>query len=260
VLLSETGFTFNGVHSRRDMGLIYAEKDGHIAIPEIRRNAYGIAGMSGTLLLSGEEWQPFQFEGILYPASEPASQADAQDLLRSVSDWLTAGRKQLIFDYEPSKYYMAELNQACRWSLKNWFGGELQVRWQAQPFAYNVEADTASIDVTTGGTKSVTLRVYTSRPAPLKLTVKNTGEINITEVSVGGIALEGMSLAPNKTLEIDSEPPAGAKIGTASAMRYATSFTPVLLGNGNNTLSVTLRFESSGTRGAKITASARGRR
>ncbi|MGX8705376.1 MAG: hypothetical protein ACSW8J_02255, partial [bacterium] len=108
LLLRETGFTFGGVHSRDDMGLIYAEKDGHIAIPEIRRNSYQIAGMSGTLLLPGEAWQTFTLEGTLYPAEEPRTQAEAQALLRDVSAWLTSGRERLIFDYEPSVYYLAE--------------------------------------------------------------------------------------------------------------------------------------------------------
>ena len=85
MLLSETGFTFGGVHSRRDMGLIYIEKDGHIAIPEIRRNSYQIAGMSGTVLTDGEAWQPFGLEGTLVPAEEPATQAQAQALLRDVT-------------------------------------------------------------------------------------------------------------------------------------------------------------------------------
>ena len=259
MLLRETGFTFNGVHSRRDMGLIYAEKDGHIAIPEIKRNSYAIAGMSGTLLLSGEVWQPFTLEGTLYPAIEPATQADAQDLLRSVSAWLTAGRKRLIFDYEPGKFYLAELSAASKWSLKNWFGGELQVRWLAQPFAYNVEEDTATANVTSGGTKTLSLRAYTGVPAPLKLTVRNTGSAPITRVSCGGITLEGMSISAGQTLTIDSEPPAGAKIGSRNAQPYATSFQPYMVNNGNNTFYVSLTL-GSGTAGATITASARGRR
>lgn len=259
MLLKETGFTFGNKHSRRDMGLIYAEKDGHIAIPEIKRNSYSIAGMSGTLLMSGEAWQPFTLEGTLYPASEPATQADAQDLLRDVAAWLTGGRQRLIFDYEPSVYYMAELSAASKWSLKNWFGGELQVRWTAQPFAYNVEEDTATVDVTSGGSKTVSLRAYTGAPAPLKLTVKNTGSAPITRVSFGGITLTGMNITANQTLVIDSEPPAGAMIGSTNALPYCTAFQPYMVNNGYNYIYVNLTF-GSGTAGAKITASARGRR
>ena len=259
MLLRESGFTFGTRHSRRDMGLIYAEKDGHIVIPEIKRNSYSIAGMSGTLLLAGEAWQPFNIEGTLYPANEPATQADAQDMLRDVAAWLTNGRQRLIFDYEPNIYYLAELSAASKWSLKNWFGGELQVRWTAQPFAYNVEEDTASVDVSSGGSKSVNLRAYTGLPAPLKLTVRNTGSAPITRVSFGGITLAGMSIGAGSTLVVDSEPPAGAKIGSSNALSYCTAWQPYMVNNGNNTIYVNLTF-GSGTAGAKITASARGRR
>lgn len=259
MLLRETGFSFDGVHSRRDMGLLYVEKEGHIAIPEIKRNSYQIAGMSGTLLLPGEAWQPFSFEGSLFPAVEPTTQADAQDMLRSISTWLTGGRKQLIFDYEPAIYYMAELSGTSKWTLRNWFGGELQVRWTAQPFAYNVEEDIATADVTGGGLKAVQLRAYTGQPAPLKLTVQNTGSAPITRVSFGGITLEGMSVGAGRTLTIDGEPPAGATIGSANALPYATAWQPYMVNNGYNTIYVNLNF-GSGTAAARITASARGRR
>ena len=151
-----------------------------------------------------------------------------QDMLRDVAAWLTNGRQRLIFDYEPNIYYLAELSAASKWSLKNWFGGELQVRWTAQPFAYNVEEDTASVDVSSGGSKSVTLRAYTGLPAPLKLTVRNTGSAPITRVSFGGITLAGMSIGAGSTLVVDSEPPAGAKIGSSNALSYCTAWQPYM--------------------------------
>ena len=257
MLLSETGFTFGGVHSRDDMGLIYAEKDGHIAIPEIRRNIYQIAGMSGTVLMPGEAWQTFFLEGTLYPAEEPRTQAEAQQLLRAITAWLTAGRQRLIFDYEPSVYYLAEISTAAKWSLRNWFGGELPIRFTVQPFAYNVEENTNTVEIT-GSSATVQLSVETGQPAPLKLTVENTGTAAITRVTVQGITLKNMSLANGQTLVIDCEPPMGAVIGSQSAMQYASSFAPVQLDNGVNRIPVTLSF-GSGTTRANVTASARGR-
>ena len=256
MLLRETGFTFGGAHSRRDMGLIYAEKEGHIAIPEIKRNSYQIAGMSGTVLMDGEAWQPFNFEGTLYPAEEPRTQAEAQALLRDVSTWLAAGRRQLIFDYEPAVYYEAELSAQSKWSLRNWFGGELQIRFTAQPFARSLVASTGTAELNGSGTVSVT--VETGLPAPLELTVQNIGSGNITGVSVGSaIALAGMTLGQGQRLIISSETPIGAEIGNASAMRYATKFAPVYLDHGVNQVSVGLTFSGSGR--ARVTASARGR-
>ncbi len=258
MLLRETGFTFGGVHSREDMGLIYAEKDGHIAIPEIKRNTYNIAGMSGTVLLPGEAWQTFFLEGTLYPAEEPRTQAAAQALLRDIAQWLTAGRQQLIFDYEPAVYYLAEMSTASKWSLRNWFGGELPIRFTVQPFAYNVQESANTVD-TTNNSATVQVSVDTGQPAPLKLTVKNTGSAPITRVETGGIILEGMTLAAGSSLVIDMEPPAGATIDNASALQYATQFNPTYLNNGSNQVMVSLSYGSISGRQARVTAGARGR-
>ena len=258
MLLRETGFFFNGRHSRNDMGLLYAEKEGHTIIPKIKRNSYEIAGVSGTVLLDGEQWETIPFEGTLYPAIERGTQGEAQYLLRQVAAWLTAGRCRLIFDYEPDKYYLAELSAASKWSLKNWFGGELPIRFDAQPFAYNVNENSATAN-TTGTTATVTLNVSTGQKAPLKLQVKNTGAAPITGVQIGSsVVLSGMSLANGQTLTIDMEPPIGAVIGSTNALPYATAFSPILLNSGSNAITVTLTY-GSGSKGAQITASARGR-
>lgn len=280
VLLRETGFTFGGVHSRRDMGLIYVEKDGHIAIPEIKRNSYAIAGMSGTLLLSGEAWQPFALEGTLIPEDEPATQAEAQALLRNILSWLTAGRQQLIFDYEPSVYYMAELAGTSKWSLKNWFGGELAIKFLVQPTAYSTSANVVTVNDGNGlrggttrapaalkgaampnGMEGVTIRlaVDTDHPTGLELTVENTGAAPITSVGVAGIQVDGIELQTGQQLVIDANPPAMVQIDGENAMAYVTDFTPVMLYNGINVLTVRLGYGDSEDQHARITASARGR-
>lgn len=264
MLLNETGFIFDGKHSRTHMGLIYAEKDGHIISPKIQRNAYEIAGVSGTVLLGGEVWQTITFEGTLYPAQERTTQREAQTMLRDVAAWLTAGRCELIFDYEPGVYYMAELSAATKWSLKNWFGGELPIKFEAQPWAYNVTADTAT-STAAGNALTVTVNAHTGESAPLRLTISNTGTAPITGVavrfsgdSVDSIVMAGMNLVSGQALLIDMEPPIGAAIGEVNALPYASQFTPIALKNGANNIYVQLTY-GSGTKGTTVTASARGR-
>ena len=257
MIVGSTGFSFGGVHSRDDMGLIYAEKDGHVMIPEIKRNAYSIAGMSGTVLMPGEAWQTFFLEGTLYPAEEPRTLADAQALLRDIVAWLTAGRQRLIFDYEPGVYYLAEISTASKYSLRNWFGGELPIRFTVQPFAYNVEENSSTVEIS-ASSATVQLSVETGQRAPLKLTIENTGTAAITRVTIQGITLKNMNLVHGQTLVIDCEPPMGATVGNESAMQYAAAFAPVMLDNGVNRLPVSLSY-GGGTARARITASARGR-
>ncbi len=258
MLLRETGFTFNGTHSRRDMGLIYAEKDGHIMTPRIRRNAYEIAGVSGTLLLDGETRDTITFRGTLYPAIERGTQGEAQTLLRSVASWLTAGRKQLIFDYEPDRYYMAEISRETEWSLKNWFGGEIGIRFEAQPFAYSTAESTASA-ATTGANVALELTLATGLPAPVRIAVANTGSAPITGLWVDDeIGFSGMSLTGGQTLEIDMEPPVGARIETVNALPWAFRFAPKTAVDGGNVIVAGFTW-GEGARGASVTISARGR-
>ena len=244
------------------MGMLYAEKDGHMFIPKIRRNEYEIAGVSGTVLMDGETWGLITFEGTLYPAQEQPTQAQAQALLRQVAAWLTAGRKQLIFDYEPSVYYLAELSAASKWSLKNWFGGEIPIKFDAQPYAYNVTEDSVT-GSGTGRAVTLNINVSTGHPAPLKLRVENTGDAPITKLIVDGVTLNGMNIEGGDALVINMEPPIGAVIegsgGTSeNALPYATAFAPINLNNGTNRIYVQLTY-GTGTKGVQVTASARGR-
>lgn len=262
MLLRESGFTYFGKHSLRDMGLDFAEKDfGHVNTPRPNWNTYQIAGVSGTAMFPGETWGTMRFDGVLYPAAEPATQAAAQALLRRVNAWLTAGRGPLIFDWETDKYYLAEIAQETRWSLKNWFGGELSVSWTAQPFAYAVQETTLTRAYTTQRYFTFQLDLSTGKPSPVSVTVENTGDAPITAVDVayGQILLNGMALAGGETLEINMEPPVGAMIGTASAMAYARAFMPVMAQDGRTAVRVLLTYGTGETKTANVTVKARGR-
>lgn len=257
--LRETGFTFLGKHSYRDMGLIYAEKDGHVNTPRIEWNTYEIAGMDGDILFPGETRRTMTFEGTLYPVQERASQQEAQTLLRRVSAWLAGGRGRLIFDYETDKYYLAELAAESKWSLKSWFGGEISVRFSAQPWAYSVQEAGA---YGTGSTAvTVRLTCLTGAPAPVSFDIENTGTATVTGVSLGdgAIAFSGLSLAAGEILTVSGEPPIGAMIGTVSALRYADAFGQITVTQGISTLTAAVTYSGSGTRSVKVTARARGR-
>ena len=263
MLLRETGFTFRGVHSRRDMGLIYAEKDGHVAIPRPQWNTYEIAGVSGTVMFPGETYRPINFDGTLYPARERASQQEAQTLLREVQAWLTGGRGALVFDYEPQKYYEAELGNECKWSLKNWFGGELSVRFTAQPFARSVQSDASTQRVMAPGV-TMYLTAHTARPAPAEIEISVTGQTAVvTGVNIGNgkIVLTGLEMIYMDTLVISCEPPVGATIdqggGPENAMQHATAFSQILMHNGANSVPVAVTYAGDAM-GISVTLRCRG--
>ena len=145
------------------------------------------------------------------------------------------------------------------WSLKNWFGGEIGIAFEAQPFAYNVEKDETTIDWT-GQYPAPVVQLRTGAPAPLELAVAVTGTAPLIRLRVNGgvIDLNGMSVTQGKTLRISLEAPAGAEIDGENALPYADAFAPVYLVNGENTVNLSLTY-GSGTKGVTITAGARGR-
>lgn len=239
MLLREAGFTYNGEHSYGDHRMLYAEKDaGHMAWGAVRRNEYQIGGMSGTVLFPGEEQGVLTFTGTLYPHEEPASQAEAQQLIRRVQRWLLAGRKRLIFDYEPDYFYLAQLNKAAQWSIKNWFGGELGIAFEAQPYAYAVKEDVTSVS----GEGELTARaaINTLYDAPAVIRVTNAGLNALTRVSVNGgqILFTGLSLENRQELVISSEPPIGATAAGQNALPCCQAFSPLFLHRGANEVAI----------------------
>lgn len=260
--LNEINFSFGGLHCLRDFDAIYVEKGGHAVTPAIARNEYEIAGAPGSVLLPGGLPGPVSFGGALYFLHEPPSQAAAQERLRRMAAWLTDGRRRLIFDYEPLRYYMASVDASLKWGFSGWIGGGLDVTFQAQPYAWAVNESSVSVS-TTAASARLTLTLDTGEPAPLGVSVQNTGTAPITGVTVTagakGAAFAGMSLAPSATLTLTMEPPIGAAFSSGeSALPYATRFDALTAAKGAQDIIVALTY-GGGTHGAKITARARGR-
>lgn len=144
MLIAESGFSFNGKHCR-DFGCMWNEDDGRVIVPETLRGEYEIAGRSGTVLLPGETRRCFNYSGVLTMMQEPASEQEAQTRLRTLAAWLSAGRCKLAMDYEPSRYYWAQLDGRQTWTAKEWFAGQLKVKFLCQPWAYAVEETTQAV-------------------------------------------------------------------------------------------------------------------
>lgn len=219
MLVRESGFTFNGIHSRTDMGLYFSEGDRRKVTPQVKRVEYEVPGRDGTLWYGRQTLQPFTIDGTLYPVQEPATQAAAQTLIRSVTSWLVgAGRAQLILDYEPDKYYIAQVDDSCVWSLKNWFGGEIRITFLVQPYAWAVTPTTVD-KYTTADQVAIDVTVQTGVPAPYTFTLWNLGTCVIKGLWLSNyftIPSPGLSLGHGEMIVIDQ--------GGMTVRRYDSSF------------------------------------
>lgn len=253
MLLRETGFTFNGQHSRT-MGWQYAEKNGHPLTGSVTQNEYSIAGRSESIVFPGETRGALMFAGSLYPLSEPADQTQAQQMLRSLQEWLDVGQQRLIFDYEPNVYYDAALYDGAEWSLANWFGGELAITFRAQPYATAIVGRAAQ-DLLGKGSSTMTLMVSGAQYTPtlIELAVIN-GKLTGASLCNGAVALSGLELTSGDKLTIDSSVPASITGPDGPLFASCTSFAPILASPGANTYPITLAGTSSLSVRATVTA------
>lgn len=259
--LNEINFSFGGLHCLRDFGCIWVEEGGHPIAPDIERDEYRIAGMAGSVDFGNDLPGTLLFPGALYLERDPPSQAAAQEQLRRIAAWLKEGRQPLIFDYEPGRYYIASVKGSLEWNYKGWIEGGLNLVFEAQPYARAVNETRAK--VTTGGTSaSIPLTLDTDKPAALGLELLCTGTAPIIgfTAAAGGkqVIFEDMSLGTGQSLLIDMEPPIGAVFSDGeNALAFASRFDPLWAYEGPQTISVSLSY-GTGTRGAEVTAKARG--
>lgn len=171
------GFFFNNKHSKEfDIAM---EQAGRGLLPSLRRNDYEITGKHGTIDYGNETYNTRQIPIDIAFISENVS--DLQLKARDVAYWLS-GKGMLIFDDEPDKAYDAKVYVAvdaeqlirCK---------RASVTFECQPFAYSINyfqnnysgvKNYQEMEVTSKGTQ----------PTPCIIIIKNTGTINISNISI----------------------------------------------------------------------------
>ncbi|MCD2345822.1 phage tail domain-containing protein [Clostridium guangxiense] len=132
-------FTFDGKNSYSDFGLIAEEIK--IQSPSKRKVKETIPGMSGyldfsTVISGGEQvYDTRPITAKLFLSKD--NREDLYNLYTRVLEWLGAGQSQLIFDFMPGYYFLAEIEDAPTWDefVDN---GDLEVKFTAQPYKYSI--------------------------------------------------------------------------------------------------------------------------
>lgn len=265
--MREDNFLFNGRHCLRDFGCLYKEQtSGHIVLPKATYSEYTIAGVSGTVDMGLPPlYAPMEYKGALYPLTPMHSRTERQHLARQITAWLSCGRQRLIFDYEPDKYYLADVRREVSLGYDKWLDGGLPLTMTLQPFAYNLSEDsvTRTMDDTPA---TLRLSPATGLPAPVSVTVTNTGTAPLQGVTVTlgdkTIALVGMSMTQNRVLHIHMDAPILATIGQKAgegenALPYVQRLDTLTLRSPQD-ITVRLAF-GAGTPQATVRLACRGR-
>ena len=164
------GFTFKEIHSST-YGIIAKSSDRPL-MPELRKRKIIVPDRNGSFDYGGNKFSDRTITiNIKYIAG---SLSDLRAQSREIGAWLyTEQEEQLIFDDEPTKYYLARLYSQI--GLTNFIKiGEANLVFECQPLARNVTTKTESFTVTNSGH---TENIVNSGNylTPVKITITNLG-------------------------------------------------------------------------------------
>lgn len=266
--LPPVNFSFDGKHCYHDFGMVWIFSQ-RPASPAQQDPGIAIGGMSGTVRFESDEdepvYLPMKWSGMLCPMTEPTSQLDAWQRWHEITDWLRAGRRELILDSEPDRRYMAEVLEEIEWDESNWDEGELRVTFLIQPYAEDAKEKRLISDLAASGEMDLVLQG--NRNSPVSFEIQNSSYsayLTGVHITVGKreVQLSGMKVGYGGTLVINMEPPIGAEIvsrtaGTYNALPYADRF-DYLRGKGHVVAQVVLTYDASGG-AVTVTMTGRGR-
>ena len=244
--------SFDGYHCREHMGLIYVPDKPEQLIAPQTIYSYSISGSPGTTAYGDQHIiREYNLSGTFYPARDIDDEAEARRLWRGIAQWLGVGRRKLVMDSEPDKYIIAEV-QSMDNDEYGWIDGGLHVTWLCQPYHWVLHPDELSLIVT--GSASSDWCVETSLPAPVDVSIVNSGTVAVTSATVfvdsKCVVFEGLELLPDERLDITMMTPIGAVITSEdgekiSAMPMMKTFDQ-LLASGKVKISCALNFAASG--------------
>ncbi|MDD5502475.1 MAG: phage tail family protein [Candidatus Thermoplasmatota archaeon] len=138
------GFTYNSIHSRT-YGIV-AKSVNRPLLPALRPRELIIPGRHGVYDFGDNTFDKRIIEVDLKYVG--TSFAELRTRARTIAAWLSGftGMKNLIFDDEPTKYYIGKIYSTI--GLQNLFTqGEATVQFECEPFAYDL-ATLGSYDAT----------------------------------------------------------------------------------------------------------------
>ena len=257
------GISFNGRHISELGAVFLISKWPSSAAVTI--NDASVPGRDGTIRYAGQTFAEKTLDGKLYlldPDDALMSYTQMMQRADDVTEWLQpGGRKRLVLDATPDRFYMAEVEHALEFTTDEWENGAASVKFTLQPFSYSEITDAISYTLAANVEQAKTLTLRGNRPAPVMVTITAAAAISWVQLTVGAkvLRLEGMSLASGDVLTIDASLDLSelmtVKIGSTPARGYITaaSSCPFEAQPGSNTV----KAKASGA--CAVSVCARGR-
>lgn len=234
LLFDREEFTFNGVHCDAHKAAFIVDTWPVAAEPTI--NKYEIPGRNGTVRYPGTWYNEQTLEGRLYLLGDDDAPITFNEMLRrktEISAWLQAGgRKPLIMDAMPDRYYMAEIESALTIVTDDWGNGRIDIVFTLQPFCYALIEDAAGVTLDGANAQELALRVRGNRQAPVAMVLTAAAALTWVELTLGSdtLRLENMSLSAGQQAVISYDLEAGELMAVthngAAGMSYMTAGSP----------------------------------
>lgn len=261
--MEDYGFTFNGRHCD-EFGTAYIVSKWPGAAP-VTPNTASVSGRDGTIRYDGQTYEEKSTSGTIYILDENDELMSYTDMMSRADEivaWLQpGGRKQLILDAIPERFYMAEILHEIQFETDEWENGAASLAFTLQPFSYAINPDTVAYTLAAGVAQAKTLALPGDMPAPVTATITAAAAVTWVQVAIGGavMRLEGMSLASGDVVTIDADIAKAETVtvsinGVASrGYMTAASACPFTAQPGNNTVTL------SASGACSVSVSARGR-
>ena len=170
------GFFYNGIHSKTFN--IIAKTINRPLLPLLRKRELAIPGKHGVYSFENETFGKRMIEVELRYVGTNFDELRTR--ARSIASWLNGydGNKNLIFDDETDKYYVAKIYSDV--GLTNLFKlGETTIIFECEPFAYGTTVRGVTATVTASGS-IVTVSSSGTFETPPIITLQNNGLSAIT--------------------------------------------------------------------------------
>ena len=176
-MISDRGFTFNGIHS--SVYHVYCNPESRVLIPEVRKTGITIPGRSGL---------HFQKDGAYNIRSEsmtcwytPISGMSLADQTREIAAWL-AEEGTLVFDNEPDKYYIACFSGAPPLTRHQKYGEFTLTFTYSPPFAFSALRTVSR--VVTRQNADLVVPVDGTVETPCRIIIRNDGTGTIDNITI----------------------------------------------------------------------------
>jgi len=172
------GLIYKNEHSYKDHGLVMQSVDRSL-LPAVKRQQVDIPSLDGKYDLQADPIYDDRIISVSFSAVVNSPE-QMQAKKREVAKWLS-GRARLIFDDEPWLWNDAKVFEAIAFE-QTFKTLTVTAAFEAKPFAYGKEV---IIPVTAPA--AVKMKYAGNARTPTKITLKNTGSVNISGLSITAV-------------------------------------------------------------------------